>query len=210
MRGRFITFEGGEGAGKSTQASMLAARLRENGIDIVETREPGGTPGAEHIRALIVGGEPDRWDGLTEALLVNAARADHVVRRIRPALAAGQWVVSDRFVDSTMAYQGAGKGVDLEVLRRLHSIAANALWPDLTLVLDLPIALGAARAAARGRLDRFERTGGGFHARVADAFRAMAHAEPARVRLIDGSGAVDSVAAAVWQATAPLVTRAPA
>lgn len=205
MTGRFITFEGGEGAGKSTQAARLVARLREAGIDVVATREPGGTPGAEAIRALIVEGDPDRWDGVTEALLVNAARADHVARRIRPALAAGQWVVCDRFVDSTLAYQGAGKGLSAAELLEAHRFATADLWPDLTLVLDLPAATGEARAAARGRLDRFERTGGDFHERVAAAFRHVAHQEPDRVRLIDATGTPDTVAAAVWREVAGLL-----
>lgn len=205
MTGRFITFEGGEGAGKSTQAALLAARLREHGIDVVETREPGGTPGAEAIRALIVDGDPDRWDGITEALLVNAARADHVARRVRPALVAGQWVVSDRFVDSTLAYQGAGKGLPAARLLETHRFATADLWPDLTMVLDLPAAVGAARAAARGRLDRFERTGGRFHERVAASFRHVAHQEPDRVRLIDAAGDIETIAAAIWREVARLL-----
>ena len=209
MTGKFITFEGGEGAGKSTQAAILAASLRAQGIDVVETREPGGTPGAEAIRALIVEGEPDRWNAVTETLLVNAARADHVARRIRPALAAGQWVVCDRYVDSTLAYQGAGKGIAREALLQQHAFATNGLWPDLTIVLDLPVALGEARATARGRLDRFERTGGGFHERVAQSFRSAATAEPTRVRLIDASGDIETIAAAVWREVAALLpTRA--
>jgi dTMP kinase len=199
MSARFITFEGGEGAGKSTQAALLAARLRDHGRDVVLTREPGGTPGAEAIRSLVVEGEPDRWEAATEALLVNAARADHVARLIRPALARGAWVVCDRFVDSTLAYQGAGKGLPAAELLETHRLATGNLWPDLTLVLDLPVAIGAARAGARGHLDRFERTGGDFHDRVADSFRHVAHQEPDRVRLIDASGTPDEVAAAVWR-----------
>ena len=199
MTGKFITFEGGEGAGKSTQAARLAVRLREHGIDVVETREPGGTPGAEAIRALVVEGEADRWDGVTEALLMNAARADHVTRRIRPALTGGSWVVCDRYVDSTLAYQGAGKSMAVDALRAIHRFATNDLWPDLTLVLDLPALFGGARAAARGTLDRFEKTGGQFHDNVAQSFRDAAIAEPARVRLIDATGDIDSVAAAVWR-----------
>ena len=205
MTGRFITFEGGEGAGKSTQAALLAERLRAAGIDVVLTREPGGTPGAEAIRALVVEGEPDRWDATTEALLVSAARADHVARLIRPALAAGQWVVCDRFVDSTLAYQGAGKGLAAADLLETHRFATGNLWPDLTLVLDLPLAAGAERAAARGRPDRFDRLGAEFHDRVAASFVHVAHQEPDRVRLIDAAGDVDAVAAAVWRAVEPLL-----
>jgi len=205
MTGRFITFEGGEGAGKSTQAALLAERLRAAGIDVVLTREPGGTPGAEAIRALIVEGEPDRWTATTEALLVNAARADHVARLIRPALAAGKWVVCDRFVDSTLAYQGAGKALAAADLLEAHRFATDNLWADLTLVLDLPLAVGAARAAERGRPDRFDRLGADFHDRVAASFVHVAHQEPDRVRLIDATGDVEAVAAAVWRAVEPLL-----
>lgn len=205
MTSRFITFEGGEAAGKSTQAARLVAALQARGVDVVATREPGGTPGGEAIRALVVEGEPERWDAVTEALLMNAARADHVARCIRPALAAGRWVVCDRFVDSTLAYQGAGKGVPAAELLEAHRFATGDLWPDLTLVLDLPTASGEARAAARGGLDRFERTGGDFHERVAASFRHVAHQEPDRVCLIDASGDVDTVAAAVWRAVEALL-----
>ncbi len=205
MTGRFITFEGGEGAGKSTQAALLAERLRAEGVEVVLTREPGGTPGAEAIRALIVEGEPDRWTATTEALLVGAARADHVARLIRPALAAGKWVVCDRFVDSTLAYQGAGKGLAAADLLEAHRFATANLWPDRTLVLDLPLEIGAARAAERGRPDRFDRLGADFHDRVAASFVHVAHQEPDRVRLIDATGTPDEVADAVWRAIAPLL-----
>lgn len=207
MTGKFITFEGGEGAGKSTQAQLLAERLRACGIEVVLTREPGGTPGAEAIRDLIVTGDTDRWDAATEALLVNAARADHVVQLIRPALARGAWIVCDRFIDSTLAYQGAGKGVAHDALLTLHAFSTNDLWPDATILLELPIALGASRAEARGRLDRFEATGGGFHARVAAGFAAVADAE-ARVHRVDASPAPEIVATAVWEHIAPLTDQA--
>ena len=165
--GRFITLEGGEGAGKSTQAALLAERLRLAGIEVEVTREPGGTEGAEAIRALLVSGAIDRWSAITEACLVNAARADHVARRIRPALAENRWVVCDRFVDSTLAYQGAGKGMDIAALRALHRLAAADLWPDLTLILDLPDGDGLARASLRtGSAARFEAHDAAFHARV--------------------------------------------
>ncbi len=205
MTGRFITFEGGEGAGKSTQARILADRLRGQGLDVVATREPGGTPGAEAIRDLVVTGDPDRWDATTEALLMTAARADHVARLIRPALAAGQWVVCDRFVDSTLAYQGTGKGLPTADLLEAHRFATRDLWPDLTRVLDLPGAAGEVRAAARGHLDRCARTGGDFHDRIAAGFVHLAHQEPDRVRLIDATGAVAAVAAAVWHAVERLL-----
>jgi len=205
MIGRLITFEGGEGAGKSTQAARLATTLRAKGIDVVETREPGGTPGAEAIQALIVEGDPDRWSALTELLLVNAARADHVSRLIRPALAAGKWVVCDRYIDSTLAYQGVGKGLARDALLDQHRLATGNLWPDLTLVLDVPVAVGEARAAGRGRLDRFERTGDGFHNRIAAAFRTFASDDPARVRLVGAMLDPDSVATAIWAEVEPLV-----
>lgn len=207
MTGRFITFEGGEGAGKSTQATRLATALRAEGVEVVDTREPGGTPGAEAIRALIVEGEPDRWSALTELMLVNAARADHVARLIRPALARGAWVVCDRYIDSTLAYQGAGKGLPRDALIEQHRLATGNLWPDLTLVLDLPVEVGEARAAGRGRLDRFEMTGGGFHDRIAAAFRGFAADDPARVRLIDGDRDPDAVTAAIWAEVEPLLAR---
>jgi dTMP kinase len=207
MTGRFITLEGGEGAGKSTQAALLATALRAEGIEVVATREPGGTPGAEAIRALIVEGDPDRWSALTELLLVNAARADHVARLIRPALARGAWVVCDRYIDSTLAYQGAGKGVPRDALIDQHRLATGNLWPDLTLVLDLPALFGVARAAERGAPDRFERTGGDFHERVAQAFRGSVLDDPARVRLIDATRDPAAVAIAIWAEVEPLVAR---
>ena len=164
MAGKFISLEGGEGTGKSTQVQRLAERLRSHGVDVVTTREPGGTPGAEAIRALLVEGDPGRWDGRVEALLVNAARADHVARLIKPALAAGTWVISDRYVHSTLAYQGAGRGLDDAELRKLHAFATDDLWPDLTLILEVEPGMGLARAAARrGGEERFEGEGTAFH-----------------------------------------------
>lgn len=206
MTGRFITFEGGEGAGKSTQAALLATTLRQHEIDVVETREPGGTEGAEAIRALIVEGGTDRWSAVTELMLINAARADHVARLIQPALLRGAWVVCDRYIDSTLAYQGAGKGLAREILIEQHRLTTGNLWPDLTLVLDLPVGLGEARAAERGRLDRFETLGSGFHDRVASAFRNAAAADSVRIRLVDGARDPATVAAAIWLEVAPLVT----
>lgn len=206
MTARFITLEGGEGAGKSTQLAMLKQALVEHGCDVVETREPGGTPGAEAIRALLVTGEPDRWDATAEVLLVNAARADHVARLIRPALARGAWVVCDRYVDSTLAYQGAGKGVARSVLIEQHRMATGNLWPDLALVLDVPADLGAARAAARAdAANRFEAHDAGFHERVAGAFRQFSHEDPERVRMIDATAEPAAVAAAIWAEVRPLL-----
>ena len=150
-RGRFITFEGGEGAGKSTQARRLAAALRARGLEVVETREPGGSPGAEEIRRLLTTGEAGRWSPMAETLLHNAARADHLRRTVRPALAAGSWVVSDRFADSTMAYQGYGQGLDRGFIAALSAAVVDGLEPALTLVFDLPVEQGLGRAAAQAR-----------------------------------------------------------
>jgi dTMP kinase len=199
-RGRFITFEGGEGAGKSTQARHLAEALRAAGIEALLTREPGGSAGAEQIRALLVQGEAARWDAVTETLLHYAARRDHVETTIRPALDAGRWVVSDRFADSTAAYQGYGHGVPLERIRALHSWTVGGLEPDLTFVLDLPHEAGLGRTAGRaGPEDRYERMGQEFHARLRDGFLAIARAEPERCLLIDATQDVAAVTAAIRQ-----------
>ena len=204
MAGRFISFEGGEGAGKSTQLGRLAERLRAEGVDVVTTREPGGTVGADAIRELILTGDVDRWGVRAEALLMNAARADHVERLIRPALARGAWVICDRYVDSTLVYQGAGGGLPETDLRALHAVATGDLWPDLTLVLDIPENEGLARAIARpGKELRFELKGAAFHAAVRNGYRARAGAEPARCRLIDATGPIEAVAARIWSAVQP-------
>lgn len=201
MTGKFISFEGGEGSGKSTQLHHLAARLRAAGIDVVTTREPGGTPGAEAIRGLIVEGEAGRWDGRTEALLVNAARADHVARLIRPALDGGTWVLCDRFVHSTLAYQGAARGIDEAELRRLHRFSAADLWPDLTLILDIDPAEGLRRAGGRdGREARFEGETGSFHTAVRT--RLLAFATDARCVVVEAGGGLDVVAERVWREVA--------
>lgn len=200
MAGRFITLEGGEGSGKSTQARLLADRLRAAGHEVVLTREPGGTPGAEAIRSLLVTGDSDRWTAWSEALLVTAARVDHVARVIRPALARGAWVLCDRFVDSTRAYQGAGGGLADSALTALHEQAVG-LWPDLTLVLLLDEAEGLARAVARGTAEaRFEALGSDFHARVQGFFADLPTTEPQRCRAISASGSVDDVAARITAA----------
>lgn len=193
---RFITLEGGEGAGKSTQARRLAAWLRTRGHDVVETREPGGTPGAEAIRALLLTGGGDRWDAATEALLFAAARADHVARLIRPALAAGQWVISDRFLDSSLAYQGAAGGLGVAAVRAANALAVADLRPDLTLLLDLPAEAGARRAAARDGddADRIATRGADYHRRVGNAFHALAMAEPDRFAIVDADADVEDVA----------------
>lgn len=196
--GRFITLEGGEGAGKSTQIAALCGWLADRGITTVRTREPGGASGAEEIRTLLVTGEPGKWDAITEALLMNAARRDHVVRTIRPALERGDWVVCDRFYDSTLVYQGAAGGVPMAILRNLIDMAVEDTRPDLTLILDIDPETGLARAGARagggtGGETRFERKGGAFHARVAQGFRDLASAEPERCVLIDAVQPLDDV-----------------
>jgi dTMP kinase len=196
--GRFITLEGGEGAGKSTQIAALCGWLADRGITTVRTREPGGAAGAEEIRTLLVTGEPGKWDAITEALLMNAARRDHVMRTIRPALERGDWVVCDRFYDSTLVYQGAAGGVPMATLRTLIDMAVEDTRPDLTLILDIDPETGLARAGARagggtGGETRFERKGSSFHARVAQGFRDLASAEPERCVLIDAVQPLDDV-----------------
>jgi dTMP kinase len=195
-RGRFITLEGGEGAGKSTQARLLAAHLSECGIPVLVTREPGGSPGAEKIRGLLLDGQG--FDPVAEAMLMFAARREHVVATIRPALEAGMWVISDRFADSTRAYQCHGQGVPGEVYRKLADLALEGLAPDLTLILDIPPEAGMARAAARGvAADRYERLDTGFHARVRAGFLAIAAAEPGRCAVLDASAGVEQVFPAI-------------
>jgi dTMP kinase len=186
---RFVTLEGGEGAGKSTQALRLAAALRAAGIDTVETREPGGSPGAEEIRRLLTTGEGARWSPMAETLLHFAARADHLGRTIRPALAAGRWVLCDRFADSTMAYQGYGHGINRDFIAMLTSAVLGSLKPDLTLVFDLPVEQGLARAAKRaGHEDRYEKMDRAFHEALRRGFLAIAAKEPGRCVVIDAAG----------------------
>lgn len=198
LSGRFITLEGGEGAGKSTQIRRLGERLRAAGKQVVETREPGGSPGAEEIRGLLLGGGVERWDDVTEALLMYAARRDHLARTVWPALKRGQWVLCDRFEDSTRAYQGAGSGLDRTVIDALGGVARGNFAPDLTLILDLPVSIGRARAAARrGLHDRFEQRDDGFHQRVRQGFLAVAAAEPDRCAVIDASLSLDVVSDAI-------------
>jgi dTMP kinase len=200
-QGRFITLEGGEGTGKSTQAKRLADALSSRGIVCVSTREPGGSPGAEQIRNLLVRGEANRWDPLTETMLMFAARADHVAHTIKPALRERRWVISDRFTDSTYAYQGAGRGIPRETIRRVEAIALGDFRPDLTLILDLPVEEGLARARDRGsQEDRFEHFDRAFHERLRAAFLAIAKRAPDRCRLIDASGSEDEVADAILSA----------
>jgi dTMP kinase len=200
-RGRFITFEGGEGAGKSTQAPRLAARLKSQGREVVITREPGGSPGAEAIRDLVLRGAADKWSAVTETLLMYAARRDHIERVIGPALARGAWVVCDRFADSTRAYQGAAGGADLALISALEIHVLEAVRPDLTVVFDLPADVGLERAHARAGAEmRFESKGLAFHERLRESFRAIAAAEPERCALIDATRPIETVEAAVWAA----------
>jgi dTMP kinase len=193
--GRFITLEGGEGVGKSTQLKRLAAALRERGLEVVETREPGGSPGAEAIRKLLLEGEGDRWSPEAEALLFAAARADHVAKTIKLALERGAWVLCDRFLDSSIAYQGAAGGVGTDAIRTLHAIGSRGFLPDRTLLLELSPDAAAERLSQRDvdGSDRIGGRGGGFHARVAAGFAALAEEEPERFRLVDAGGAADEV-----------------
>ena len=199
--GRFITLEGGEGAGKSTQARRLAERLRGAGHEVVLTREPGGSPGAESIRGLILTGDVDRWSAVSETLLMYAARRDHIERTIAPALARGAWVVCDRFADSTRAYQGAAGGAPLDLIADLERHVLGEVRPDLTLVLDLPARSGLRRVAGRNHAEtRFEDKGEAFHRRLRDAFLAIAGAEPDRCAVIDAAKSLGAVDAAIWTA----------
>ena len=196
--GRFITLEGGEGAGKSTQIARLKSWLEGRGRTVVATREPGGSPGAEMIRKLLVEGPVERWDGTTEALLHFAARREHLRSTVWPALQRGDWVLSDRFADSTLAYQGYGHGVDRGIFDQLYKFAVGDFRPDLTLILDLPIESGLLRAAARrGTETRYESLPRDFHARVRSGFLEIAAQDPKRCMVIDATGSIDSIAAAI-------------
>jgi dTMP kinase len=190
--GRFITFEGGDGVGKSTQARLLVDSLGKIGIAAIQTREPGGSPGAEAIRKILLSGDAEAWDAESEALLMVAARRDHLRRTIRPVLEAGKWVVCDRFSDSTEAYQGYGRGLPRDVLAALHRLIAGDFAPDLTVILDLPVEQGLKRAASA---NRFERMGTDFHRRMAEGFREIARREPKRCVLIDGGRNIPAVQA---------------
>lgn len=194
-QGRFITLEGGEGAGKTTQSGLLAQALTARGIGVLRTREPGGSPGAELLRGILLGGSID-WSPRAETLLHFAARAEHVAKTVRPAIEAGTWVICDRFYDSTMAYQGYGQGADRAFIA--EQIRLLGIDPDLTLVLDVPEAVAVARMRQRGGdADRYERLDAGFHARVRQGFRAIAAAEPDRCVMVDASGDIEAVRAAI-------------
>lgn len=200
-QGRFITFEGGEGTGKSTQVARLVERLLARDLDVVQTREPGGSKGAEEIRNLALNGDAGRWSAATETLLMYAARSDHLERTIRPALDAGRWVVCDRFADSSRAYQGAGGGTPADFIETLDAAIVGATQPDLTLVFDLPVEIGLERAFGRGLFEtRFESKGQAFHERLRRGFLDIAAAHPERCVVIDADGDEDMVEARVWAA----------
>jgi dTMP kinase len=207
VSGRFITFEGGEGAGKSTQIARLSRRLADRGIEAVTTREPGGSPKAERIRQRVLAGAAKPFGPLAEALLFSAARIDHLKETIRPALERGAFVLCDRFSDSTRAYQGALGDIDPNLMRALEEATIGDTRPDLTFILDVPAATGLARAAERRRnagqgADRFEREDAGFHERLRDAFLDIARREPGRCIVIEGNRDPDLVEADIWNSVA--------
>jgi len=205
VKGRFVTLEGGEGVGKSTQAKVLAQALRARGLEVVETREPGGSPGAEAIRQLLL--HDQRWTAEAEALLFAAARADHVARTIRPALGAGKWVLCDRFVDSSIAYQGGAGGLGFAPVRALHDFGSHGFLPDRTLLLDLQESEADRRAKGRdaGGSDLIGGRGAAYHRSVAQAFRTLAAAEPGRYRIVDASGTEAEVTARLLEALEDLL-----
>jgi dTMP kinase len=208
MRGRFVTFEGGEGAGKSTQIARAAEWLRARGVEVVLTREPGGTPRAERLRAILVERDVEPMPQSCELLLMFAARATHLDNLVRPAIARGAWVLCDRFTDATYAYQGGGRGLPRAQIDALAAIVHPDLWPDLTLLIDLPVEIGLARASHRNGADgpdRFESEQHAFFERVRATYLDRARAEPDRFRVVDGSRTVDGVASAVATALAPLL-----
>ena len=200
-RGIFISFEGGDGVGKSTQIRLLAEQLKSAGLTVVLTREPGGSAGAEEIRKLLVEGDKDRWSPMTEALLMVAARRDHLEKVILPALARGEAVITDRFADSTMAYQGIAGALGRDAATSLHQLVVDGNDPDLSIILDLPIEEGLARASGRDNAEtRFESKGQYFHQKVRNAFLEIAKNHPERCVVIDASGEPETIAAAVWDA----------
>lgn len=210
QRGTFITLEGGEGAGKSTQSKRLVSALTAHGIPCIATREPGGSSGAEEIRELLVKGSTDRWSATTEALLMTAARNDHVERTILPALERGEWVICDRFYDSTIAYQGGGGQLGPEKIIQLQKWALGDLTPDVTFVFDLTPEAGLARAEDRevetvSGEDRFERVSVDFHSRLRQAYLDIARDNPDRCKVINANESVDEVADAIWAHLAPML-----
>lgn len=200
--GRLITFEGGEGGGKSTQIHRLATGLAKARVDVVATREPGGTEGAEAIRNLVTEGAADRWSPLTETLLFLAAREDHISRLIKPSLARGQWVLCDRFIDSTRVYQGIAGTLGLDLIDRLHATLFKNVTPDLTLLLDVPVEIGLARRQGSGEVNRFDRMVTDFHRTVRSGFLDLASGEPGRFAVIDAGLDEDQVESAIQQTVA--------
>jgi dTMP kinase len=199
MRGKFITFEGGEGSGKSTQVAKLASRLRANGLEVVTTREPGGSPGAEAMRHLLLEGVVKPFGPTAETMIFAAARDDHVQTTIEPALSRGAWVACDRFIDSTRVYQGVLGNVDKRIIRALERATVGGTMPDLTFVLDVPVETGFARVKSRGEpADRFEAEEIEFHVQLREAFRDIVQAEPQRCVLIDAAQSPEVVAADIW------------
>ena len=193
MRGKFISFEGGEGGGKSTQAVRLAGFLRSKGLEVIETREPGGTPQGEELRDLLVQGDPDRWAPLSELFMMTAARVEHVNRVIEPALAAGKWVICDRFLDSTKVYQGIAGGLGLDSVSALQAQAIGDCVPDVTFLLDLREEAGLQRAETRGGAARFEKKDADFHRDVRDGFLALAAEAPDRIFVVDAEDTFEAV-----------------
>ena len=202
MSGKFITFEGGEGAGKSTQSRLLADRLESVGETVLVTREPGGAPGAEEIRSLLVRGSITRWSPMTETLLHYAARREHLDKAILPSLDAGQWVISDRFCDSTMAYQGYGHELGRETVQQVNDLVIGDFAPDVTLILDLPVELGLRRAMATkaGSEDRYERMDVAFHYRLRMGFLEIAQREPERCVIVDADRTVEEIHQTIFEA----------
>lgn len=208
VQGKFISIEGGEGAGKSTQISALATHIRSLGFDVLVTREPGGTEGGEAIRQLLLGGTADRWRPAAEALLFAAARSDHVERLIRPALAQGKWVISDRFIDSSRAYQGASSGIGDDDIMRIHAVGSGGFLPDRTLILDIDPAAALQRTQRRdgGEADRIGGRQSDFHAAVRQAFLDLAVQEPERIRVVDAANSVAVVTATMLTQIADLLS----
>jgi dTMP kinase len=204
-RGLFITLDGGEGVGKSTQVTALAEALRERSIDVVVTREPGGSEGAEKIRELLLGGAEDRWGARSETLLFAAARSDHVEKMIRPALESGRWVLSDRFVDSSLAYQGGAGGLGIETIREINAFGINGWYPDRTLVLISDQGSDRARERDSGASDRIGGRPDDYHRKVEAAFRIIAAEEPERVHLVDASGSKEDVTRRLLEAIEDLL-----
>jgi dTMP kinase len=204
-RGRFISLEGGEGVGKSTQVKALAEALRERGVDVLVTREPGGSPGAEAVRGLLLDGADERWSARAEALLFAAARADHVEKSIVPALENGRWVICDRFVDSSLAYQGGAGGLGIEAVREINAFGVHGWYPDRTLVLTHDEGAERARARDAGAGDRIGGRPGDYHRKVDAAFQIIASEEPERVKLIDASGSPEEVTKRLLDAIADLL-----